>query len=105
MLVEYAMQNLTGVEVVRVFPRTAAESCGLLVGDLLLTINGIDISSRERVNKLFNSIKIGQTLNLEWFGKANFANCPRRSRDLLPAAAMTVGVVGPLATVVLGFEP
>ena len=54
----------TGLDVVRVYPRSTAESCGLLVGDLLQSINGIELKDREHLHSIARSIKIGQVLNL-----------------------------------------
>lgn len=58
------IHTVSGLEVLRVYPRTAAESSGLLVGDLLESINGIEITSRDQMNKVASAIKIGQTLTL-----------------------------------------
>ena len=58
------IHTVSGLEVLRVYPRTAAESSGLLVGDLLESINGIEINSRDQMNKVASAIKIGQTLTL-----------------------------------------
>ena len=64
----------SGLEVLRVYPRSAAERCGLLVGDLLAAINGIQLTSRNHLNEVTKSIKIGQTLTLRVFRKGEIVS-------------------------------
>jgi serine protease Do len=61
---ENETRSVSGLEVLRVYPRTAAESSCLLVGDLLAAINGIELTSRGKMNEVANSIQIGQILTL-----------------------------------------
>ncbi len=56
--------HLTGLKVQRVYPRTASESTGLLVGDLMRSINGNDLISRDQLNEISKNIKVGQTLTI-----------------------------------------
>ena len=61
----------SGLDVLRVNPRSAAESCGLLVGDLLQAVNGIELLDRDHLNSIASSIKIGQILSLRVFRDGN----------------------------------
>ena len=56
--------HLSGLKVQRVYPRTASESTGLLVGDLMRTINGNDLISRDQLTEISKDIKVGQTLTI-----------------------------------------
>lgn len=66
---EFEMDGQTvrksGLKVSRVYPRTAAESTGLLVGDLLQTINGTDLVSRDQLNSIAKTLKVGQQLTMQ----------------------------------------
>lgn len=55
---------LQGLEVQRVYPRSVSEQTGLYVGDLLQTVNGIQLSSRYEVDKFAKSLRVGQKLRV-----------------------------------------
>lgn len=55
-------QNVSGLEVTRVVPRTPSERSGLLVGDLIKSINGVSLDSKSRLDEMTKSVRIGQTL-------------------------------------------
>lgn len=54
----------TGVYVSRVLEGSAAESAGLYVGDIITSINGVQIITAEQLKSTVNSYRYGTTLNV-----------------------------------------
>jgi serine protease Do len=62
---ETGTSQISGLEVSRVYPRTTAERIGLLVGDVLQSINGQPLASGDQLNEIAKTLRIGQLLTLE----------------------------------------
>ena len=58
-----------GIKVLRVYPRSAGESLGLLVGDLVNTINGVKISERQILDREAQKIRAGDVMTMKIFRK------------------------------------
>ena len=53
-----------GLEVSRVYPRTISEQSGLLVGDLIQSVNNVGVSSRSELNSIARNLRVGQQLEI-----------------------------------------
>lgn len=58
-----------GIKVLRVYPRSAGESLGLLVGDLINTINGVRITERQILAQETQKIHAGDVMTMKIFRK------------------------------------
>ncbi len=63
---------VVGVYVKTIENFSAAEKAGLKIGDVITEVEGNSISSMEELNKIKNSKKIGDTLNLKVFRNNNY---------------------------------
>lgn len=59
------LNDRVGLKVTRVYPRTASERCGLLVGDLLYEVNGKAVLGERDLSNVAQNLRIGQTLELK----------------------------------------
>jgi len=78
--------NRRGIKVLRVYPRSAGESLGLLVGDLIHNINGIKIAERKVLDKVTQEIHAGDVMTMKIFRNG-------RQRELtykIPSAKKTI---------------
>ena len=53
---------ITGVEVLRVSPRTLAEQMGLMVGDQIQYLNGRKIQTRDQIDTIIGNLRMGDLL-------------------------------------------
>lgn len=56
-----------GVKVLRVYPRSAGESLGLLVGDLINSINGVSVAERQILDRETRKIRAGNVMTMKVF--------------------------------------
>lgn len=58
-----------GIKVLRVYPRSAGESLGLLVDDLVNTINGVRVTERQILDRETKKIRAGDVMTMKIFRK------------------------------------
>ena len=56
-----------GIKVLRVYPRSTGESLGLLVGDLINTVNGVRVSERQVLDAEAKKIRGGDVMTMKIF--------------------------------------
>ena len=64
---------ITGVEVLRVSPRTLAEQMGLMVGDQIRHLNGQKIRTRDQIDTIVRKLQVGDLLTastVDRFGRS-----------------------------------
>jgi len=54
----------SGVMVTHVQPQSPADSCGIIVGDVLLAVDGVPVKSRGHIESMYKDWKPGQVLKL-----------------------------------------
>ena len=95
--------QLSGLEVQRVYPRTASESTGLLVGDLMQTINGISLTSRSHMDEIGKTLKIGQTLKIGVLRSGKSVQLSTEIKNFAPRTLHDRWGGGPFSTRRFGF--
>ena len=75
-----------GIKVLRVYPRSAGESLGLLVGDLINTINGVRIAERQVLAQETRKIRAGDVMTMTIYRKGY----PRELTYKVPNAKKTL---------------
>ncbi len=93
----------SGLEVFRVYPRTVSESTGLLVGDLIQSINGHRLESRTRLNEIASDLKIGQTLEFEVIRDGKRISLSHKIRNIAPRTVHDRWGGGPFSERRFGF--
>ncbi len=75
-----------GIKVLRVYPRSAGESLGLLVDDLVNTINGVKVTERQILDREAKKIRAGDVMTMKIFRKGY----PRELTYKIPNARKTL---------------
>ena len=75
-----------GIKVLRVYPRSAGESLGLLVGDLVNTINGVRVTERQILAQEAKEIRAGDVMTMTIFRNGH----PRELTYKIPNARKTL---------------
>lgn len=60
-----------GIKVLRVYPRSVGERVGLLVGDLIRTVNGATIFERQILDRETRKIRAGDMMTMKIFRRGN----------------------------------
>ena len=75
-----------GIKVLRVYPRSVGERVGLLVGDLINTVNGKRIDDRQVLDRETKKIRAGDVMTMKIFRKG----MPRELTYKVPAVKKTL---------------
>ena len=75
-----------GIKVLRVYPRSVGERFGLLVGDLINTVNGASIHDRQVLNSETKKIRAGEVMTMKIFRQG----MPRELTYKIPAVKKTL---------------
>jgi len=75
-----------GIKVLRVYPRSTGESLGMLVGDLINTVNGVKIAERQVLDRMTREIRAGDVMTMKIFRKG----LPRELTYKIPSAKKTL---------------
>ncbi len=92
-----------GLQVKRVYPRSASESTGLLVGDLMQTINGTSLASRSQLDEIGKTLKIGQTLRIQVLRNGKPVQLSTEIKNFAPRTLHDRWGGGPFSTRRFGF--
>ncbi|MDB4766272.1 PDZ domain-containing protein [bacterium] len=75
-----------GIKVLRVYPRSVGERVGLLVGDLINTVNGTSIYDRQILDQETKKVRAGDVMTMKVFRKG----LPRELTYKVPAVKKTL---------------
>ncbi|MGC1306394.1 MAG: S1C family serine protease [Phormidesmis sp.] len=62
---QHDLTNQAGIMVVSVDPQSAAEKAGMLLGDVMVTVDGTPLESLQQIQALLGPQSVGQTLGIQ----------------------------------------
>ena len=75
-----------GIRVLRVYPRSVGERVGLLVGDLINTVNGTSLHDRQVLDRETKKVRAGDVMTMKIFRRG----IPRELTYKIPAVKKTI---------------
>ncbi len=95
---------VSGLEVSRVYPRTISEQSGLLVGDLIQSVNNVGVSSRSELNSIARNLRVGQQLEINVIRNGVSQRLTTKISDFAPKIMHDRWGGGPFSKKRFGFQ-
>ena len=97
-------QILRGLEVQRVYTRSVSERAGLFVGDLLQTVNGVELSTWYELKEFAKSLRVGQKISFVVLREGKKKTLSTRIRSFTPKMQLDRWGGGPFSDRRFGFQ-
>ena len=95
---------IAAMKVTRVYPRTLAERVGILVGDALISINGMVVTNSAQIKEVGQQLRVGQTIRIRVVRDKQVLTLSRTIERLSPLSIHDRWGGGPFSAKRFGFN-